>query len=84
MAPNTAKRGGGGSSDVGTRDLVARRQLWPLNEVAYQLGISRSTLNRRLANGTIRRTRVDGRAFVTNKELERYLATIFQADGTEG
>lgn len=57
-------------------DLVARRELWPVREAAYRLGVSTKTLYRRRDDGRLEIVRIGGRAFVTDKELRRYLAAL--------
>lgn len=59
---------------VRTEDLVRRRKLWPLREAAYQLGLHRVTLYRLEDRGEIRFTRVGGRTFITDAELDRFIA----------
>jgi excisionase family DNA binding protein len=57
-------------------DLVARREIWPIREAAYRLGISTKTLYRERERGRIELVRVGGRAYVTNRELRRYVAAL--------
>jgi excisionase family DNA binding protein len=62
------------TDDVTTDDMVRRRKLWPVAEAAYQLGVHRVTLYRLEAAGDIRFTRVGGRTYVTDAELDRFVA----------
>ena len=57
-----------------TRDLVARRLLYPVKEAAGMIGVSRPTLYKLYHQGRLELTRIDGRTFVRAAELERYAA----------
>jgi excisionase family DNA binding protein len=57
-----------------TEDLVKRRKLWPVAEAAYQLGMHRVTLYRLAAAGEIRFVKVGNRTYVTDAELDRFVA----------
>jgi excisionase family DNA binding protein len=57
-----------------TEDLVKRRKLWPVAEAAYQLGLHRVTLYRLAAAGEIRFVKVGNRTYVTDAELDRFVA----------
>jgi excisionase family DNA binding protein len=57
-----------------TEDLVKRRKLWPVAEAAYQLGMHRVTLYRLAAQGEIRFVKVGNRTYVTDAELDRFVA----------
>jgi excisionase family DNA binding protein len=57
-----------------TEDLVKRRKLWPVAEAAYQLGMHRVTLYRLAERGEIRFVKVGNRTFVTDAELDRFVA----------
>jgi hypothetical protein len=61
---------------VDVADLIARRQLWPIAEAAYQLGMSTKTLKRRAQADRIRITREGARLYVTDAELTRYLRDL--------
>ena len=58
-----------------TRDLVARRLLYPVKEAAQLLGIGRSTIYSLYHAGRLELVRIDGRTYVRSSELERYAAT---------
>lgn len=49
-------------------------ELLTLNEVADRLRVSRRTVEREIAAGRIRPTRVGARTLVTQQELEAYVA----------
>lgn len=57
-----------------TQDLIRRRKLWPTKEAAHLLGVDRSTLYRWAREGMIHLTRVGGRTFVADAELDRFVA----------
>jgi excisionase family DNA binding protein len=57
-----------------TEDLVKRRKLWPVSEAAYQLGMHRVTLYRLEKAGEIRFVKVNNRTYVTDAELDRFVA----------
>jgi excisionase family DNA binding protein len=58
---------------VTTEDLIRRRKLWPVDEAAHLLGVTRPTLYRYEARGLIHFTRVEGRTFVTDTEIDRFV-----------
>jgi excisionase family DNA binding protein len=60
--------------DVTTAELVRRRRLWPTDEAAYQLGVARSTLYDWRRSGLINFVKVGGRTFVSDIELDRFVA----------
>jgi excisionase family DNA binding protein len=53
--------------------------LYPIDEAAELLGIHRSTLYRRAAAGEITLTHNGKRAFVSARELDRYVARLESA-----
>lgn len=57
-----------------TADLIRRRKLWPVEEAAHLLGVTRPTMYRWEAAGYLQFTRVDGRTFVADSELDRFVA----------
>jgi excisionase family DNA binding protein len=57
-----------------TEDLVKRRKLWPVSEAAHQLGMHRVTLYRLMKAGEIRFVKVSNRTYVTDAELDRFVA----------
>jgi excisionase family DNA binding protein len=57
-------------------DLTVRRELWPLAEAAYRLGMCRQTLYRRYWDGEIKFVRVGRRVYVTDAEIRRYVANL--------
>jgi excisionase family DNA binding protein len=57
-----------------TEELIRRRRLWPVAEAAYQLGMHRVTLYRLAKAGRINLTKVNGRTYVTDAELDRFVA----------
>jgi len=64
-------------SVAGTTDeLVRRRLLWPIDEAALQLGMSKRTLRRREVAGDLRVVRVGRRKYVSDKELQRFVANL--------
>jgi excisionase family DNA binding protein len=69
----TATERGGGIVDG------HRRMLYPIDEAAELLGIHRSTLYRRAAAGEITLTHNGKRAFVSARELDRYVARLESA-----
>lgn len=48
--------------------------LWTLDEAADKLRVSRRTVERLIASGQIRPTRVGSRTLVSDRELEAYVA----------
>jgi excisionase family DNA binding protein len=60
-------------------DLVARRELWPMKDAAYRLGVTSRTLYRWIQAGELKAVKVGGRRFVTNKELTRYADALEEA-----
>lgn len=44
---------------------------WPLSEAARQLGVSRRTLERRIADGSVRCIRVGARVLLPDSEVRR-------------
>lgn len=78
MPPRAASR----SAEPPTAaDLVARRELWPIREAAYRLGMHRASLYRERERGRLEIVRVGGRAYVTDKELRRYVAALERGEG---
>jgi excisionase family DNA binding protein len=59
---------------VGTDDLIRRRKLWPVTEAAELLGVTKTTLYRWEREGYISFVKVDGRTFVADAELDRFVA----------
>lgn len=57
-----------------TEDLIRRRKLWPTPEAAHLLGVDRSTLYRWARAGMLNLTKVGGRTFVADAELDRFVA----------
>jgi excisionase family DNA binding protein len=57
-----------------TADLVQQGKLWPVAEAAYQIGIHRVTLYRLANAGEIRLVKVGRRTYVTDAELDRFVA----------
>lgn len=49
--------------------------LLTINEAAARLYVHRATLYRLVGDGKLRITKVRGRSFITEAELERYLRT---------
>lgn len=73
--PKTTARGGGAPL-ISAEDLVRRRELWPVREAAYRLGVTPKTLYRYRDRGLIEFVRASGRTFVTDKELRRYIDAL--------
>jgi excisionase family DNA binding protein len=59
-----------------TEDLIRRRKLWPPEEAAHLLGITKTTLYRWADAGLITLIRVGGRTFVADSELDRFVARV--------
>ena len=57
-------------------DLVRQRELWPVAEAAYRLGIHRVTLYRKAQDGEIRLVKVGRRTYVSDAELRRFVAAV--------
>ncbi len=51
-------------------------ELFTVDEVAERLRVSRRTIERLVAAGRIRVTRVGRRVLVTDRELEAYIASL--------
>lgn len=49
-------------------------ELWKLDEAADKLRVSRRTVERLIATGQIRPTRIGSRTFISDRELEAYVA----------
>jgi excisionase family DNA binding protein len=77
--PKGARNGKPKPQPAETADLVARRQLWPVAEAAYQLGMHRVTLHKKMTAGEIRFVKVGRRTFVTDAELRRYVSNLVAA-----
>lgn len=52
--------------------------LYPVAQAATLIGISRATLYREHAEGKIRITKVRGSSFVSDAEIERYIAAAVE------
>lgn len=59
-----------------TADLVAARELWPLAAAAERLGVSTKTLYRERDRGRLTIAYVGVRAYLTDKEIRRYIAAL--------
>jgi excisionase family DNA binding protein len=57
-----------------TQELIRRRKLYPVAEAAYLLGMHRVTLYKLQKAGEIRFVKVGGRTYVTDAELDRFVA----------
>jgi excisionase family DNA binding protein len=55
-------------------ELVTARQLWPIQEAAWQLGMHRNSVYRLAKAGELRLTKIGSRTYVTDRELNRYIA----------
>lgn len=62
-------------------DLIARRDLWPIRDVCARLSIGRSTLYREIRAGAIHTVKVGAKAYVTDRELRRYLRALERSNG---
>ena len=58
---------------VTTGDLIAQRRLYPVQEAADLLGVHRTTLYNRSAEGLITLLKIGGRTYVAADEIERYI-----------
>jgi excisionase family DNA binding protein len=58
---------------VTVNDLVASRRLYPVAEAAQLLGMHRTTLYNRSAEGSITLLRIGSRTYVAADEIERYI-----------
>lgn len=59
---------------VTTQDLIRRQKLWSPKDAAAMLDVAKSTLYRWEDEGLIVFVRVGGRTFVTDAELDRFVA----------
>lgn len=59
-----------------TDDLVRARRLWPLAEAAQLLGTTTRTLYRLRERGELAIVRIGRRSYVTDAELQRYVAAL--------
>jgi excisionase family DNA binding protein len=57
-----------------TQDVIRRRKLWPLPEAAALLATTRVQLYRWNREGTIAFTRIGTRVYISDSELDRFVA----------
>jgi len=75
MFPELGRNRGGGL------EMVPARDLYPVNEVAYRLGITERKVWTLIAKGRLRSVRLDGRRLVPAAALRDFIATL-PVDGT--
>lgn len=75
MFPELGKSGRGGL------EMVPARDLYPVNEVAYRLGVTERKVWGLIAEGRLRSVRLDGRRLVPAAALRDFIAAL-PADGT--
>ena len=76
MFPEIWKNGGGGL------EMVPARDLYPVSEVAYRLGITERKVWALIAKGRLRSVRLDGRRLVPAAALRDFIAAL-PADGDQ-
>ena len=70
-----------GTNGTGGLEMVPARDLYPVSEVAYRLGVTERKVWALIAKGRLRTVRLDGRRLVPAAALRDFIAAL-PVDGT--